>query len=129
MHDVRSRMRATRTSGSVGGSGSNARAYPTVGWLACETLRGRASRRLRNVSPGLGLAAWVVAVVAELPFHFMPTVPRPGRPTLGIIADSITAGMGTQRITRWPDLFADHHGVTVRDHSQMGATVASARRQ
>jgi acyl-CoA thioesterase I len=98
-------------------------------WLAGEASRGRVSARLIL---GLRLAVatvWFAAVLVELPYHLSPNVPRLGRPTLGIVGDSLTAGMGQQKVITWPGILADRHGVVVHDHSQMGANVASALRQ
>jgi acyl-CoA thioesterase-1 len=58
-----------------------------------------------------------------------PSLPQLGRPILGIIGDSVTAGMGQQKVITWPGILADRYGVVVHDHSQMGANVASALRQ
>ncbi len=81
--------------------------------------------------PALGLRGavilvWVAAMLAELPYHRLPRLPQLGRPVLGVIGDSITAGMGEQKSVTWPRLFADRHGVVVHDHSLPGANVASA---
>ncbi len=72
---------------------------------------------------------WVAAVLVELPYHLSPRVPQLGHPILGIIGDSVTAGMGEQKAVTWPRIFADRYGVVVHDHSLAGANVASALRQ
>ena len=103
--------------------------FLTIAWLIGEQVRPTASRR---IVPGLRATvatAWLAAVLVEVPYHVMPRVPPLGNPVLGIIADSVTAGMGQPGVTTWPTLFAGRYGVTVRDHSQMGATVASAWKQ
>jgi acyl-CoA thioesterase-1 len=98
-------------------------------WLAGEASRGRVPARLVL---GLRLAVatvWFAAVLVELPYHLSPSVPQLGRPILGIIGDSVTAGMGQQKVITWPGILADRYGVVVHDHSQMGANVVSALRQ
>ncbi len=101
----------------------------TLFWVAIE-----ASRRWLPARVVLGvrvavMIAWSAAVLVEMPYHRMPRIPALGRPVLGIIGDSVSAGMGRRDIVNWPKLLADQHGVVVRDHSQMGANVASALRQ
>lgn len=104
-------------------------AISTLLWLAGETRRRRASRR---IVLGLRIAvavAWSVAMLAEWPFHQRPRVSPLGHPVLGVIGDSVTAGIDGERVITWPRLLARDHGVVVRDHSKAGATVASALRQ
>jgi acyl-CoA thioesterase I len=88
------------------------------------------SKRLRKRAfVGLRVAAvlaWTLAVLVELPNHRKPQVPPMGQPVLGVIGDSVTAGIGEQEAVTWPVLLAETHGVVIRDHSRMGATVASA---
>jgi acyl-CoA thioesterase-1 len=101
----------------------------TMAWRVAERLRGRVSARgcrmLRFAVAGL----WIGAMLVELPYHLMPRVPRLGRPVLGVIGDSITAGMGGYTVVTWPVRLAESHGVVVRDHSRAGANVASALQQ
>jgi len=59
----------------------------------------------------------------------MPTIPPVDHPELGIIGDSVTAGMGAGEATQWPKHFASRYGIAVHDHAQMGAMVSSARKQ
>ena len=72
---------------------------------------------------------WLAAELVELPYQFSPRVPPLGHPALGIIGDSLTAGMGEQNVVTWPGILADRHGVVVHDHSQAGANLATALRQ
>jgi acyl-CoA thioesterase-1 len=98
-------------------------------WLVGEAIGKRLPPR---ILVGLRFAttiAWLSAMLAELPYHLMPDVPRLGSPILGIIGDSISAGMGQKNVVTWPVLFAETYGVAVRDHSRIGATVGSALRQ
>jgi acyl-CoA thioesterase-1 len=98
-------------------------------WMAAEASGSRVPAR---VIPGLRVAVttlWLAAVLVEWSYHQSPRVPPLGQPVLGIIGDSITAGTSEAKVITWPGIFADRHGVTVHDHSQAGATVASALRQ
>ncbi len=98
-------------------------------WLTVEMLGVRVPERCIL---GLRVAVaclWVAVVFVELPYHLPPRVPQLGHPILGIIGDSVTAGMGDQKATTWPRIFEDQHGVIVRDHSQAGANLASALKQ
>lgn len=102
----------------------------SLGWSAAEALGGRISAWLVMGGRIVVASAWAAAVLVELPHHFMPSVPRqPGRPVLGVIGDSITAGVGDAKTVTWPHILASRYGVTVRDHSRAGADVASALRQ
>jgi len=95
-------------------------------WLAGESWQRTCSRR---IVLGLRIAvsvAWSIAVLAEWPFHQRPRVSPLGNPVLGIIGDSVTAGIGGEGTVTWPQLLASRHGVVVRDHSRAGATVASS---
>ena len=101
-------------------------AVVTVAWMVGEARRDRWPRRRVLGLRGLMAAAWLAAVLAEAPYHLAPRVAAMGRPVLGVIGDSVTAGVGDQAEVTWPRLLADRHGVVVRDHSAPGATAASA---
>ena len=97
-------------------------------------LIGEACRKYLSLRVILGLriavaAIGFVAVLWELPYHLSPRVPHLERPVLGIIGDSVTAGLGDPKVVTWPGIVSDHHGVKVRDHSRAGAGLASAMRQ
>lgn len=96
-----------------------------VAWLAGESRRDRRPRRLR-VLRGAMATAWAAAALAEAPYHLAPRVPPLGRPVVGVIGDSVTAGVGDRAEVTWPRLLAGRHGVAVRDHSEAGATATSA---
>jgi acyl-CoA thioesterase-1 len=99
-------------------------------WLAIESLGDKLPARLVVGWRCSFVAMWAAAVLVELPYHVLPGIPKqPGRPKLGIIGDSLTAGTGDRETVTWPRIFADRQGVTVRDHSMAGAGVASALRQ
>ena len=101
----------------------------TLLWLAGEVARGRLPARIVLGLRLVTALCWSAAVLAELPYHRTPRVPPLGHPTLGVIGDSVTAGISGYEAVTWPGLLAGRYGVEVRDHSQMGANVASALRQ
>ncbi|MFO0919361.1 MAG: GDSL-type esterase/lipase family protein [Planctomycetaceae bacterium] len=68
----------------------------------------------------------LIATLAELSTYWASAPPAPAR--LGVIADSITAGLDDGDMT-WPRLYAERTGVPVRDASQPGATLKSALKQ
>jgi acyl-CoA thioesterase-1 len=73
------------------------------------------------------VVVWWTGVGLELPFHLSPSLPPLGNPTVFVVGDSVSAGMGGERQT-WPRLLSDRHGVHVHDLSLAGATVATALR-
>jgi acyl-CoA thioesterase-1 len=77
---------------------------------------------------GAVVVVWAIAVVLELPYQMPATLAASGSPTLYIIGDSVTAGMGGEEQT-WPRLLAGSRSVEVMDLSKVGATTASALRQ
>jgi len=104
-------------------------ALATLVWLTAEAFRKRESSRFVAGVRVVVVLAWSAAALVEAPFHRTPRLSAMRRPALGIIGDSLTAGMGGDGATTWPKLLADRRGVEVRDHARMGATVASALRQ
>jgi acyl-CoA thioesterase-1 len=99
----------------------------TVTWLVAERLsRGWLIDR-RTLLRCLVAIVWAIVLALEVPHHLPVTVAAKGSPKLYVIGDSITAGMGGEKVT-WPRLLADNHSVEVVDLSRMGATTASALR-
>ena len=79
----------------------------------------------RDYAAGGLVAACLLALGLELPYHFTPGVdPSPVR-SLGVIGDSVTAGVGDGSAT-WPSLLAEAHALDVQDRSHVGDTAASA---
>jgi acyl-CoA thioesterase-1 len=100
----------------------------SIAWIGFEGLT---SARLRSTKVGLRLAvllAWWSGFAFELPYHFEPTLPPLRSPTVFVIGDSISAGIGGEAST-WPKLLADRHGIKVVDLSVAGLDVARARAQ
>lgn len=98
-------------------------------WLAAEGTGARVSPRLVHGLRIVVSAMWIAAALFELPYHLLPSMPRLDRPVLGIIGDSVTAGLGDPESVTWPGIFEADYGVVVRDHARAGADVASALRQ
>ena len=98
-------------------------------WIVVGARRTRLSNRA-VASARILLGLFLIAAAAlELPWHIRPEVPTGSATALAVIADSVTAGIGENEAVTWPARLSDRHGITVHDHSAMGATVASAREQ
>jgi acyl-CoA thioesterase-1 len=98
-------------------------------WLLAERSSQRpAMQKRRPWLRGLVAVVWVAAVVSELPYQRLPTVPTAERSTLYILGDSVAAGMSRGEET-WPKLLSRFKAITVADFSQPGATARSALRQ
>ena len=98
-------------------------------WMTGEAWQARHSRRLVRILRSLVLLVCVASVSLEAPYHVTPQLPAMGDPMLGVIGDSITAGLGDPGVKRWPERLAREHQVDVRDRSVAGATVTSALEQ
>jgi len=98
-------------------------------WAWAETRRPPLSPQRLLVVRAAAVVACVAIGAKELPFHVMPRPVSVGDSAVGVIGDSVTAGMGENEAITWPQLLADRTGLVIHDHSAMGATVASARKQ
>jgi acyl-CoA thioesterase-1 len=96
-------------------------------WLIAERLTQSRLYVWRRLLRGLIAVVCLIAVAMELPYHLSPSLHATGKPTLYILADSVTAGTG-EKIT-WPKLLAKAQAVDVVDLSMAGATVNSALKQ
>ena len=94
----------------------------TALWVAGESQRIRWIRPLRGLTFMVGVGAGLV----EASYQVVPTLSMLGRPTLGVIGDSISAGLDDHESTTWPERLAERHQITVRNHALAGATVHSA---
>ncbi len=97
-------------------------------WVGGEAASGRWPRRWVGGIRLAMAASWCLAGLAEVPHHLVPRVPLLGHPVLGVVGDSLTAGVGDRGEVTWPTILADRHGVVVHDHAAPGATAASAAR-
>jgi acyl-CoA thioesterase-1 len=66
-----------------------------------------------------------VVLLAELPFHFNPKIPRNNLGKLYVIGDSVSAGIGGKSERPWPAILGEKYGVEVTNLSVAGATVGS----
>ncbi len=99
-------------------------------WLRIESRAADPTRRRRLIAArAAALSSCVVATLLELPYHIAPSPRRGPVSVIGVIGDSVTAGMGENEAVTWPRLLARRHDLVVDDRSAMGATVASARKQ
>lgn len=101
----------------------------SVAWLVTERLDSKWSKSKCRWLRGLVVAAWIVCIAVELPYHVTPTLTATGKPTLYIIGDSVTAGLNDDGSPRWPQLLASDHSVEVVDFAHNGATCYSAIKQ
>lgn len=88
----------------------------------------RTSQRLRLMTRGVAIFALIGLLLVEIPWAITPAVPRTASPTIGVIGDSVTAGLNEDDIT-WPRLLAARTGWPIHDASRQGATLRSARDQ
>ena len=65
--------------------------------------------------------AKVPGFALELPYHLTRPPDRPQPRGVYVLADSLAAGLGTERTT-WPKGLAERTGVKVHDLSAAGAT-------
>ena len=105
-------------------------AYSTTGvWMIIEhSSRVKLVRRKVRLRVVTALI-WLVAVAWESPYQRSPAIVVRGSPTLFVIADSITAGVGEREAVTWPVLIQRTHQIKLHDFSRMGAGVAAAYRQ
>lgn len=70
----------------------------TFAWLVAERSGGWLSRR-RTILRLAVVVVWLTALAVELPYHLPTTVDAPSNPTLYVIGDSVSAGMGNEKET------------------------------
>jgi acyl-CoA thioesterase-1 len=100
----------------------------TVTWLVAEDFQRKISRRWLIVARTGIATLWLSAAAVEMPYQVVPAVDISGRPSLWVMGDSVTAGMGNLKTATWPGILSRAHGIDVHDLSQPGATVAACRR-
>jgi acyl-CoA thioesterase-1 len=98
-------------------------------WVYAESRSEKLSRRRVAGCRAAAVATCAAAGLLELPYHVTPRPVAAANSAVGIIGDSVTAGMGENEAVTWPRLLAERHNVVVHDQSQMGATVTSAQKQ
>ncbi len=85
----------------------------------------RSNRRFGTIFIVVVIAFVSISLANELSWRRQPHFEEPSPRTLVIFADSLTAGIGENEATTWPNLLSREHGIQVVDHSRMGATVGS----
>lgn len=102
----------------------------TLAWLLMQGSQ-RVRPKWRQVAAACTVLGWLAAVAWEVPYHLRPALPAVASPALGVIGDSVTAGMqiGENEPETWPRILARAQQIRVNDQSQPGAKCASARKQ
>ena len=102
----------------------------TLAWLLMQASQ-RVSSKWRHVTAACTVFGWLAAVAWEVPYHLRPELPVVASPALGVIGDSVTAGMqiGENEPETWPRILARARHIRVNDQSQPGAKCASALKQ
>jgi acyl-CoA thioesterase I len=100
-------------------------AAAVLGWCICEKVLAerRGLQKLVRVSMA---AAWLGMTLHELQYQFVPAIEAPADAEIWVIADSVTAGLGDNRIVIWPEILVKSRGITIHDRWMAGATVGSA---
>jgi acyl-CoA thioesterase-1 len=94
----------------------------TVPWIASAYVT-----KWRPWSAFAVIAAWTIAAIMEIPYHLPPRLGPASSPSVTIIGDSVTAGMGGEdQAETWPVILAKEHGIEIQDNSHVGETAASA---
>jgi acyl-CoA thioesterase-1 len=104
--------------------------FCTLAWLLMQGLQ-RASLRWKRIAAACTVLGWLAAAALEVPYHLRPMVSAVTLPALGVIGDSVTAGMqiGENEPETWPKILARSRHIRVNDQSQPGAKCASAMKQ
>lgn len=79
----------------------------TLAWLLMQGSQ-RGSQKWKRCAAACTVLGWLAAVAWEVPFHLRPQVPAVTSPALGVIGDSVTAGMqiGDNEPETWPRILA-----------------------
>jgi acyl-CoA thioesterase I len=78
-----------------------------------------------KISSAVFLFVCILVLIAELPFHINPCIPRNKTGKLYLIGDSVSAGIGGKGEATWPVIFSRKYGIEVYNLSVAGATVGS----
>jgi acyl-CoA thioesterase-1 len=87
----------------------------------------RRSARLLTALRTAVATIWIGMILLEAPYHFLPTVPALGNPTVFVLGDSVTAGSTSAERDRWPERLPKV--TNSRNLAEMGATARSAMKQ
>jgi len=83
----------------------------------------------RGLTLVAAVLAWGVALVWEAAWHIRPQLGLIQDPVVGVIGDSLSAGISEQGPPTWPQLLAENRQITLWNQARAGATVATARDQ
>jgi lysophospholipase L1-like esterase len=101
-------------------------------WTACTLawfLRGKNhSRRLKSTIDLAELTVTFSAAAIAISFQLPPTLPPAAFARLYVLGDSISAGIGREHASTWPDVMGAEHRVRVVNLSRAGATIADTTR-
>ena len=100
----------------------------TVWWLLLHP-RSNVGRNWRWMAVLGMLLAWGSAVAWELPYRVSPRISLIKDPVVGVIGDSLSAGIGEDGTPTWPQILAQTRRIDVRNHARAGATTATAQKQ
>jgi lysophospholipase L1-like esterase len=98
----------------------------TVAWIERGRFRLRWTKALIDVAE---LTVTIVAASIAISFQARPALPRDAFSRLIIIGDSISAGIGNEHSSLWPDVLrADHH-VRVVNLARAGAVISEGEHE
>lgn len=99
-------------------------------WLLAMNLKLHTKKfKWQKPASVLFLLMCITVILAELPYHLKPPIPKRNFDKLYIIGDSVSAGIGGKNEQTWPKILHDKYKVNVINLSKSGATVGSALRQ
>lgn len=83
-------------------------------------------KKWRRWSAYAVIGVWAIAIGLEAPYHLTPTLKPVASRSMTVIGDSVTAGLGSDKIETWPRILAREHDLQVQDISHVGDTVSAA---
>lgn len=83
-------------------------------------------KKWRRGSAYAVIAVWAIAIGLEVPYHLTPTLKPVASRSMTVIGDSVTAGLGNDKIETWPRILAREHDLQIQDVSHVGDTVSAA---
>ncbi|QDT97557.1 SGNH/GDSL hydrolase family protein [Gimesia aquarii] len=83
-------------------------------------------KKWRRWSAYAVIGVWAIAIGLEAPYHLTPTLKPVASRSMTVIGDSVTSGLGNDKIETWPRILAREHDLQVQDISHVGDTVSTA---